>query len=139
MINRRRTKIVATLGPATDDPAVLGRMVSEGLNVARINASHGTQADHARRLEQVRAAARAAGRSVGVLMDLGGPKIRIEGFRDGPIQLEEGMPFDLDTALGSKAGTVSEVGVAYQGLPGDVSAGDVLLLADGQIVLDVDA
>jgi pyruvate kinase len=139
MMNRRRTKIVATLGPATDDPAVLERMVSEGLNVARINASHGTQADHARRLEQVRAAARAAGRSVGVLMDLGGPKIRIEGFRDGPIQLEEGKPFDLDTALGSKAGTVSEVGVAYQGLPGDVSAGDALLLNDGQIVLDVSA
>jgi pyruvate kinase len=139
MMNLRRTKIVATLGPATDDPAVLERMVSEGLDVARINASHGTQADHARRMEQVRAAARAAQRSVGVLMDLGGPKIRIEGFRNGPIRLEDGQPFDLDTALGSKEGTVSEVGVAYQGLPGDVSAGDVLLLADGQIVLDVNA
>jgi pyruvate kinase len=137
MMNRRRTKIVATLGPATDDPAVLGRMISEGLDVARINASHGTQADHARRLEQVRSAARAADRSVGVLMDLGGPKIRIEGFRDGPIRLEDGQAFDLDTALGSKAGTLHEVGVAYQGLLNDVSAGDVLLLADGNIVLDV--
>ena len=139
MMNLRRTKIVATLGPATDDPAVLARMISEGLDVARINASHGTQADHARRLAQVRAAARAADRSVGVLMDLGGPKIRIEGFRDGPIRLEEGQAFDLDTALGPKSGTGSEVGVAYQDLPRDVSAGDVLLLADGQIVLDVTA
>ncbi len=139
MMSLRRTKIVATLGPATDDPAVLARMISEGLDVARINASHGTQADHLRRLEQVRAAARAAERSVGVLMDLGGPKIRIEGFRAGPIRLEEGQPFDLDTALGPKAGTSTEVGVAYQNLPRDVSAGDVLLLNDGQIVLDVDA
>ena len=137
MISLRRTKIVVTLGPATDDPAVFGRMVEEGADVARINASHGTQADHLRRLEQVRAAARHADRSIGVLMDLGGPKIRIEGFRDGPVRLEEGRPFTLDTALAPKAGTVEEVGVAYQDLPRDVSAGDALLLADGQIVLDV--
>jgi pyruvate kinase len=137
MIGLRRTKIVVTLGPATDDPAVFDRMVEEGADVARINASHGTQADHLRRLEQVRAAARRADRSIGVLMDLGGPKIRIEGFRDGPVRLEEGQPFALDTALGPKAGTVEEVGVAYRDLPRDVSAGDALLLADGQIVLDV--
>jgi len=137
MIGLRRTKIVVTLGPATDDPAVFDRMVQEGADVARINASHGTQADHLRRLEQVRAAARRADRSIGVLMDLGGPKIRIEGFRDGPVRLEEGRSFTLDTALAPKAGTVDEVGVAYQDLPRDVSAGDALLLADGQIVLDV--
>src|SRR3984957_13193709 len=137
MIGLRRTKIVVTLGPATDDPAVFDRMVQEGADVARINASHGTQADHLRRLEQVRAAAKRADRSIGVLMDLGGPKIRIEGFRDGPVRLEEGRPFTLDTALAPKAGTVDEVGVAYQDLPKDVSAGDALLLADGHIVLDV--
>src|ERR1700684_791616 len=137
MIGLRRTKIVVTLGPATDDPAVFDRLVQEGADVARINASHGTQADHLRRLEQVRAAARRADRSIGVLMDLGGPKIRIEGFRDGPVRLEEGRPFTLDTALAPKAGTVEEVGVAYRDLPRDVSAGDALLLADGQIVLDV--
>jgi pyruvate kinase len=137
MIGLRRTKIVVTLGPATDDPAVFDRMVEEGADVARINASHGTQADHLRRLQQVRAAARRADRSIGVLMDLGGPKIRIEGFRDGPVRLEEGQPFTLDTALAAKAGTVEQVGVAYQDLPRDVSAGDALLLADGQIVLDV--
>src|SRR5450432_2475358 len=137
MSGLRRTKIVVTLGPATDDPAVFDRMIREGADVARINASHGTQADHARRLEQVRAAARRADRSVGVLMDLGGPKIRIEGFADGPVRLEEGEPFTLDTALGAKAGTVREVGVAYRDLPRDVGAGDALLLADGQIVLDV--
>src|SRR5471032_615666 len=137
MSGLRRTKIVVTLGPATDDPTVFDRMVQEGADVARINASHGTQADHLRRLEQVRAAARRADRPVGVLMDLGGPKIRIEGFRDGPVRLEEGQPFALDTALGAKAGTVKEVGVAYRDLPRDVGAGDALLLADGQIVLDV--
>jgi pyruvate kinase len=133
MIGLRRTKIVVTLGPATDDPAVFDRMVAEGVDVARINASHGTQADHLRRLTQVRTAARRADRSIGVLMDLGGPKIRIEGFRDGPVRLEEGQPFALDTALGAKAGTVAEVGVAYRDLPRDVAAGDALLLADGQI------
>ena len=137
MIGLRRTKIVVTLGPATDAAAVFERMIEEGVDVARINASHGSQADHARRLQQVRAAARRADRSVGVLMDLGGPKIRIEGFADGPVRLEEGEPFTLDTALGAKAGTVREVGVAYQNLPRDVGAGDALLLADGQIVLDV--
>src|SRR5580704_17631228 len=120
MIGLRRTKIVATLGPATDDPAVFDRMVAEGVDVARINASHGTQADHLRRLTQVREAARRADRSIGVLMALRGPKIRIEGFRDGPVRLEEGRPFALDTALGPKAGTVDEVGCAYRDLPRDV-------------------
>jgi pyruvate kinase len=139
MIGLRRTKIVVTLGPATDSPAVFDQMVHEGVDVARINASHGTQADHARRLEQVRLAARSADRSVGVLMDLGGPKIRIEGFAHGPVRLEEGAPFALDTALGPKAGTTSEVGVAYRDLPRDVGAGDALLLSDGQIVLDVES
>jgi pyruvate kinase len=137
MISLRRTKIVATMGPATDNPALFDQMIREGVDVARINASHGTQADHARRLEQVRSAARRADRSVGVLMDLGGPKIRIEGFRDGPVRLEEGASFALDTALGPKDGTLTEVGVAYRDLPRDVGAGDALLLSDGQIVLDV--
>jgi pyruvate kinase len=137
MIGLRRTKIVVTLGPATDNPAVFEQMVHAGVDVARINASHGTQADHTRRLEQVRSAARSADRSLGVLMDLGGPKIRIEGFAKGPVRLEEGAPFALDTALGPKAGTPTEVGVAYRDLPRDVGAGDALLLSDGQIVLDV--
>lgn len=133
----KRTKIVATVGPATDEPSVLYEMMSEGLDVARLNASHGTRADQQRRLKLLREAASAADRSIGLLLDLSGPKIRIEGFRDGPVMLEEGKHFTLDTALDAKAGTVSTVGVAYQDLPKDVSKGDALLLADGQIVLDV--
>ena len=134
----RRTKIVATLGPATDDVGVLTEMVRAGLDVARLNASHGTVDDRRRRLALVREAANRANKCVGVLLDLAGPKIRIEGFRDGKVMLEEGRPFMLDTALDPKAGTVEGVGVAYKDLPKDVRAGDALLLADGQIVLDVD-
>ena len=133
----RRTKIVATVGPATDDPLVLLEMMREGLDVVRLNASHGTRGDLQRRLGLIHDAATAADRSIGVLLDLSGPKIRIEGFRNGPVQLQEGKHFALDTALDPKAGTVSEVGVAYKDLPKDVAKGDALLLADGQIVLDV--
>jgi pyruvate kinase len=138
MDTSRRTKIVATLGPATDDPAVIGAMIQSGLDVARINFSHGTRDSHRKRIELVREAARAADRYVGILADLAGPKIRIESFRDGPVQLVEGAPFALDTALDPQAGSVAEVGCAYQNLPSDVHAGDVLLLNDGQIVLGID-
>jgi len=134
----RRTKIVATVGPATDDPGVLADMMRAGLNVVRLNASHGTVADRRRRLSMVREAANRADKCVGVLLDLGGPKIRIEGFREGKVQLQEGQAFVLDTALDSKSGTAEAVGVAYKDLPKDVVAGDTLLLCDGQIVLDVD-
>ena len=136
---RRRTKIVATLGPATDDVAVLTDMVHAGLDVARVNFSHGQQAEHLRRIELVREAARRAGKIVGILADLGGPKIRIEGFRDGPIRLVEGAPFALDPRLAADAGNPQEVGIAYANLHRDVRPGDTLLLADGQIVLDVQA
>jgi len=125
------------MGPATDEPGVLAQMMRAGLDVVRLNASHGTVEDRRRRLALVREAARDCDRCIGVLLDLGGPKIRIEGFRDGPVQLVEGAPFTLDTSLDSKAGTVLTVGVAYKDLPKDVVAGDALLLADGQIVLDV--
>ncbi len=134
----RRTKIVATLGPATDDVAVLTDMMRAGLDVARLNASHGTVDDRRRRLAMLREAADRADRCVGVLLDLGGPKIRIESFRERKVMLKEGCAFTLDTALDPKAGTVEEVGCAYQDLPRDVSAGDTLLLADGQIVLGVE-
>jgi pyruvate kinase len=134
----RRTKIVATLGPATDSLEVLTEVIGAGVDVVRLNASHGTVADRRRRLALVREAAHRADRCVGVLLDLGGPKIRIEGFRDGPVELKEGAAFTLDTALDPKAGTAERVGVAYQNLPKDVAAGDTLLLSDGQIVLDVE-
>src|ERR1700716_185826 len=134
----RRTKIVATVGPATDSLEVLTEMMHAGLDVVRLNASHGTVADRRRRLALVREAAHRADKCIGVLLDLGGPKIRIEGFRDGRVQLVEGAAFTLDTALDPKAGTAARVGVAYKDLPRDVAAGDTLLLADGQIVLDVE-
>lgn len=134
----RRTKIVATVGPATDDIAVLTDMMHAGLDVVRLNASHGTIDDRRRRLGMVREAAQRANRCVGVLLDLGGPKIRIESFRDGKVMLQEGHAFTLDTALDPKAGTVEQVGCAYKDLPKDVAAGDTLLLGDGQIVLGVE-
>jgi pyruvate kinase len=133
----RRTKIVATLGPATDDLEVLTEMMRAGLDVVRLNASHGTAEDRRRRLARSREAAHRADRCVGVLMDLGGPKIRIDCFREGRVQLAEGQAFTLDTALDPAAGDSTQVGVAYKELPRDVAAGDTLLLADGQIVLDV--
>jgi pyruvate kinase len=133
----RRTKIVATAGPATDDLAVLTSMMRAGVDVVRLNASHGTLEDRRKRLDLVRSAAYNAGKCIGVLLDLGGPKIRIEGFRDGKVMLKEGQPFTLDMELDPKAGTVDTVGCAYKNLPKDVVAGDTLLLNDGQIVLDV--
>jgi pyruvate kinase len=134
----RRTKIVATLGPATDDPAVIAGMVAAGLDVARINFSHGTRESQRKRVDMLRGAARGAERNIGVLADLSGPKIRIESFAAGSVQLVEGAPFALDTALDATAGNLTEVGCAYQNLPADVHAGDTLLLADGQIVLGVE-
>jgi len=134
----RRTKIVATVGPATDDIAVLTDMMRAGLDVVRLNASHGTVEDRRRRLGMVREAARRANKCIGVLLDLGGPKIRIESFRDKRVMLQEGQAFTLDTALDPKAGTDREVGVAYKDLPKDVTSGDTLLLGDGQIILDVE-
>ncbi|NCW20658.1 MAG: pyruvate kinase [Gammaproteobacteria bacterium] len=133
----RRTKIVATLGPATDELDVLVEMCHAGLDVARINFSHGTQQDHLRRLELLREAMRRTGRYVAVLGDLSGPKIRIESFVAGAAQLVEGQAFALDTALDKKSGNEREVGVAYKELVADVAAGDTLLLNDGLIVLEV--
>jgi len=133
----RRTKIVATLGPATDDPKVLTDMVRAGVDVVRLNFSHGAVADHARRLDLVRSAAKAVGRYVGVLGDLQGPKIRIDRFVAGKVQLADGADFVLDASLGVMEGTEHAVGIAYKKLPADVFAGDVLLLNDGQISLQV--
>ncbi len=134
----RRTKIVATVGPATDNLGVLTDMMRAGMDVVRLNASHGSVEDRRRRLALVREAARQADKCIGVLLDLGGPKIRIEGFQGGKVELAEGQPFALDTGLDPRAGTREVVGVAYKNLPNDVVAGDTLLLADGLIVLDVE-
>ncbi len=131
----RRTKIVATLGPATDDPKVLDEVICAGVDVVRINLSHGTHAEHMQRAEWVRNRARASGRQVGLLADLQGPKIRIGKFRNGAIHLEVGDLFTLDAALPLDAGDQERVGLTFKQLPNDVSRGDTLLLDDGQIVL----
>ncbi len=133
----RHTKIVATLGPATDDLKVLTALVRAGADLVRINFSHGKAEDHARRVRLVRDAADAAGRYVGILGDLSGPKIRIERFRDGPVTLNDGDSFVLDTDLDPEAGTAAAVGVSYKALPRDVSPGDTLLLNDGLVALQV--
>lgn len=134
----RRTKIVATLGPATDAPGVLERMVRAGVDVVRVNFSHGEAADHVRRVETVRKAAREIGREVGVLADLQGPKIRTERFEQGKVTLEEGDRFILDASLPANAGTRERVGITYKELVNDVVKGDMLLLDDGKIVLEVE-
>jgi pyruvate kinase len=135
----RRTKIVGTLGPATDDPDVMKEMVAAGLDIARINFSHGTREDVRRRCTQIREASKAAGRPVGILADLAGPKIRIESFVGNKVQLAEGQAFALDVSLDPTAGNETEVGCAYKDLPRDVRPGDTLLLADGFIILEVAA
>ena len=134
----RRTKIIATLGPATDDPVTLGKLIAAGADVVRINFSHGGAGDRERRVRMVREAADAAGKHVAVLGDLQGPKIRIQRFRDGPVQLVEGQTFILDSEMDPEGGSIEGVGVAYAPLSKDVGPGDVLLLDDGFITLTVE-
>jgi pyruvate kinase len=136
-IQVRRTKIVATLGPATDAPGMLEKILEEGVDIVRLNLSHGVPDDHRARAAAVRAAAEKVGREVGILADLQGPKIRIEKFADGPIDLMSGDNFTLDCRPDAPAGTQAHVGVSYYGLPQDVVPGDVLLLDDGLIALSV--
>ncbi|HKK02748.1 MAG TPA: pyruvate kinase [Gammaproteobacteria bacterium] len=135
----KRTKIVATLGPSTDSPEVLDGLLEAGVDVVRLNFSHGSEADRERRVREIREAAARAGRDVGILGDLQGPKIRVERFSDGPVSLREGAHFALDTALAADAGDAHAVGISYKSLPGDVAPGDVLLLNDGAITLEVQA
>ncbi len=131
----RRTKIVATLGPASSDAKTLTRMIEAGLDVVRMNFSHGTAAEHKKRVELVRTLARRAGRAVGVLVDLQGPKIRIGKFEDGRVTLVSGERFILDAER--EMGALDGVGLDYKSLPQDVHKGDTLLLDDGRIVLNV--
>lgn len=127
----RRAKIVATLGPATDDKTL--ELVEAGLDVARLNMSHGFQEDHQQRLDQVREAAEKSGRAVGVLADLQGPKIRTGRFASGPVELAKGDTFTITTD--DVEGTAERVGTTYKGLTGDVKAGDMLLVDDGKVAL----
>lgn len=131
----RHTKIVATLGPASTDLATLERMVQAGVDVVRMNFSHGSAADHTSRAETIREASARAGRPVGILADLQGPKIRIGKFEQGRISLERDATFILDARC--ETGDQTRVGLDYKDLPKDVRIGDVLLLDDGRLKLDV--
>lgn len=135
---RRATKIVATLGPASSDPAILEQLIRAGVNVVRLNFSHGTAKDHIDRARLVREAAQRAGREVSIMADLQGPKIRVGKFAEGKVFLEPGQKFVLDAAR-VELGDVHAVGLDYKSLPSEVKAGDVLLLNDGLIVITVDA
>ncbi len=134
----RRTKIVATLGPASEQRKTLCRMIDSGLDVARLNFSHGTADEHRERARCLRAAAEECGRDVGLLGDLQGPKIRVMRFENGSVHLRAGDAFFLDSQLGLSEGTKEGVGVALETLHDDVSQGDVLLLNDGLISLEVE-
>jgi len=135
---QRRTKIVATLGPASDDKNKLRKMIEAGLDVARLNFSHGDQEDHRRRAGALREAAELCGRDIGLMGDLQGPKIRIKRFENGSVHLDEGAAFYLDSELGLMDGNEKGVGVALETLHEDVASGDILLLNDGMITLAVD-
>lgn len=133
----RRTKILATLGPATDSLEAMTRLIQAGVNCVRLNFSHGTHDDHRKRIELVREAAKNLDRVIGVLGDLQGPKIRIAKFIDGKITLKHGDQFTLDASMDSKSGTQEAVGIDYKALPNDVAPKDILLLNDGLITLQV--
>ena len=132
----RRTKIVATLGPACADPKVLDKMMEAGVDVVRLNFSHGTADEHQQRCELVRSLAKTRARAVGVLVDLQGPKIRIGKFKDGKISLNAGDKFILDAAC--KLGDQERVGLDYKELVKDVARGATLLLDDGRIEMWVE-
>src|SRR3954470_9593458 len=128
----RSTKIVATLGPASSDPVILERMIRGGVDVVRLNFSHGTADDHLRRAEIVKEIARKLSRTVAIMCDLQGPKIRVGKFREGKVNLEKGRRFVLDAAC--ELGDNDRAGLDYKELPRDVEPGAVLLLDDGKIV-----
>ena len=134
----RATKIVATLGPASSSPEMLERILNAGVDVVRLNFSHGQAQDHIDRARLVREVAAKVGKVVAVMADLQGPKIRVGKFAEGRVMLEPGQPFVLDASR-TALGDIEGVGLDYKELPRDVKPGDVLLLNDGLIVLTVDA
>ncbi|MBF9070914.1 pyruvate kinase [Streptacidiphilus fuscans] len=131
----RRAKIVCTLGPATDSYDQIKSLVQAGMDVARFNLSHGSHAEHEDRYRRVRKAADETGRSVGILVDLQGPKIRLETFAEGPVLLERGDAFTITTA--DVEGDRNRCGTTYKGLCGDVTPGERILVDDGRVTLEV--
>jgi pyruvate kinase len=133
----RRAKIVCTLGPATDTYDQIRALVEAGMDIARFNLSHGTYADHEERYRHVRKASDETGRSVGILADLQGPKIRLGRFREGPVLLERGDTFTITTD--DTEGDRHLCGTTYQGLAADVTRGERILVDDGKVALEVTA
>lgn len=138
-LNDKRTKIVATLGPASSDLETIKGLIQAGVNIFRLNFSHGVAADHQQRAETVRQAAKELDTTVALLADLQGPKIRIACFEQGKVHLEVGQKFTLDGDLGLNDGTKHQVGITYKTLPTDTKPGDILLLDDGRVVLQVES
>ena len=133
----RRAKIVCTMGPAVESSEKVHELIAAGMNMARLNLSHGTYVEHQSRLDAVRSAAKKAGVPVAILVDLQGPKIRVGKFAENKILLKEGDKFTLDVAC--ELGDQTKVGLDYKELPGDVKPGDRLLLNDGLVVLTVES
>ena len=131
----RRAKIVCTLGPAVESPEKVKELIAAGMNMARLNLSHGSYEEHQGRLDRVRAAAKEAGKAVAILVDLQGPKIRLARFENGPHELSRGDIFTITTD--EVAGTKERVGTTYKGLPGDCKAGDRILIDDGKVTVEV--
>ncbi len=133
----RRTKIIATLGPATDESGVLEKLIAAGVDVFRLNYSHQTHNHHEKRMKEIRRLSLEYKHAVAVIADLQGPKIRIENFKSGKIQLKEGENFKINTKLSSDSGDESQVGISYKQLANDLKVNDRLLIDDGRIVLGV--
>ncbi|GAA4731323.1 pyruvate kinase [Pedococcus ginsenosidimutans] len=130
----RRAKIVCTLGPAVSSPERIRELVVAGMDVARLNLSHGEYPVHEEIYRSIRAASDETGHAVGILVDLQGPKIRTARFKDGPVELVNGAEFTITTR--EVDGSATEVGTTYKGLPGDVRPGDALLIDDGKVALE---
>ena len=131
----RRAKIVCTMGPAVEADGKVEQLIAAGMNMARLNLSHGSDAEHQRRLDAVRSAAKKAGVPVAILVDLQGPKIRLARFANGPHDLSRGDVFTITTD--DIEGTKDRVGTTYKGLPGDCKAGDRILIDDGKVTVEV--
>jgi pyruvate kinase len=131
----RRAKIVCTMGPAVESPEKVRELIAAGMNMARLNLSHGGYEEHQSRLNEVRAAAKEAGKPVAILVDLQGPKIRLARFKAGPHDLSRGDIFTITTD--EVEGTKDRVGTTYKGLPGDCKPGDRILIDDGKVTVEV--
>lgn len=135
----KRTKIIATLGPSTDKPGMLERVIKAGVDLVRVNLSHGTVASHEAQIKATREVSKRLKKTVGIMIDLPGPKIRIARFKTGSIVLKPGDSFIIDAHLGSDEGNEHQVGVDYKNLPNDVKKNDILLLDDGLIMMQVES